>query len=160
MGTGAGVLAVAVAGIVGDRTHHLDDWARKAGIDPRRRPALADEALIKAVRSNQTVLLLWTQSVSARQPGLATTLKPLTANTRKQLDNLGGPVESVKIAAPPASAKAALDAVIDVYERAEKNRTQETLEAVSGDFAQVLASIAASLSQSLVVLKTARKAIA
>ena len=160
MGTGAGVVAVAAIGVVGDRTHRLDDWARKAGIDPRRRPALADEALIKAVRSNQTLLLLWTKSVSAHQPKLAKTLKPLTANTQRQLDNLGGAVSGIDIDAPPSSAKDALDRVIDVYERAEKNRSEETLDAVSGDFAQVLASIAASLAQSIAVLKDARKALA
>lgn len=151
--------AIAGVGLVGDRTHRLDDWSRAVGVDPRRRPSLIDEALIKSVRGNQTVLLMWTQSVSARQPGLATTLKPLTANTQEQLDNLGGAVGSIKIATPPIPPMAALDAVIDVYARAEKNRSQETLEAVSGDFAQVLASIAASLAQSLVVLKAARKAL-
>ena len=158
-GTGAAGLALAGVGIAGDRAHKLDDWARKVGVDPRRRPALADEALIKAVRSDQTVLLLSTQAISTRQPGLATTMKPLTANTRKQLDNLGGPVANVDISAPPASPKTALDAVIDLYARAEKNRSREALEAVSGEFAQVLASISASLAQSLVVLGDARKAL-
>lgn len=167
MGTGAGVVAVAAVGVVGDRAHRLDDWARDLGVNPRRRPSLADEALIKIVRDNQTVLLLWTKAVSARHTTLAATMKPLTANTQKQLDNLGGAVANPPQAggAPsplsaPGSAKAALDAVIQVFEEAEKSRSRETLQAVSGDFAQVLASIAASLAQSLVVLKRARKALA
>ena len=150
---------MAGAGFVGDRTHQLDDLARKIGIDPRRRPSLSDEALIKSVQSDQSVLLLWTQAVADRQPTLAATMKPLTATTRKQLDNLGGPVGGIDLAAPPATPKAALDAVIDVYTRAEKNRSREMLEAVSGQFAQVLASISASLAQSLVVLHDAREAL-
>ncbi|MEO6470352.1 MAG: hypothetical protein ABIR57_00890 [Aeromicrobium sp.] len=160
IGTGAGVVVAAGAAATGAHTHRLDDLARTVGVDPRRRPALSDEALIKRVQADQSVLVLWTQAVSSRQPGLSPSLKPLIAITKTQLEDLGGALTTINVEAPPASPKAALDVVIDVYLRAEKNRSRETIEAISGDFAQVLASIAASLAQSIVVLNKARKSLA
>ena len=159
-GTGAGVVAVAAAAVYGDRVHKLDDLARTIGIEPRRLPALSDEALIKRVRTDQSIVLLSLRAVARRQPGLTKTLTPLITITETQLADLGGAIDNLTFAAAPASAAAALDEVITMQQQSAAKRSKESLDAVSGDFARVLASIAVSLSQSLVVLRNARKAVA
>ena len=159
-GTGAGVVAVAAAAVYGDRVHKLDDLARTIGIEPRRLPALSDEALIKRVRTDQSIVLLSLRAVARRQPGLTKTLTPLITITETQLADLGGAIDNLTFAAAPAPAAAALDEVITMQQQSAAKRSKESLDAVSGDFARVLASIAVSLSQSLVVLRNARKALA
>ena len=159
-GTGAGVVAVAAAAVYGDRVHKLDDLARTIGIEPRRLPALSDEALIKRVRTDQSIVLLSLRAVARRQPGLTKTLTPLITITETQLADLGGAIDNLTFAAAPAPAAAALDEVITMQQQSAAKRSKESLDAVSGDFARVLASIAVSLSQSLVVLRNARKAVA
>lgn len=158
-GTGAGVVAVAGAAFYGDRAHKLDDLARKIGIEPRRLPALSDEALIKSVQTDQSILLLSLRAVARRQPRLTTTLTPLIAITETQLTDLGGAIDNLTVSAPPESAVHALDEVITLQQESAAKRSKESLEAISGDFARVLASIAVSLSQSLVVLHNARQAL-
>jgi len=157
--TGAGIVALAGAAIYGDHTHKLDDLARTIGLEPRRLPADSDMALIKRAQADQTRLLLWTKAVAARQSGLAKMLAPLIANTEAQLADLGGVAANVRVGTPPAMNTAALDSVIVQHERATAKRSKESLEAVSGDFAQVLASISVGLSQSLIVLRNGRKAL-
>ncbi|MBC7596226.1 MAG: hypothetical protein H7288_20245 [Kineosporiaceae bacterium] len=159
LGTGAGVVVVAAAAVYGDRAHKLDDLARTIGIEPRRLPALSDEALIKRVQTDQSIVLLSLRAVAQRQPQLAKTLAPLISITETQLADLGGAIGNLTGAAPPASAADALDDVIAMLQRSAAERSKESLAAVSGDFARVLASIAVSLSQSLVVLRNARKAL-
>lgn len=158
--TGAGVIAVAGAAVYGDRTHQLDDLARQFGIEPRRRPALSDDTLIKSVQTDQSMLLLSMRAVAQRQRGLTKTLAPLITITETQLADLGGVIDSLTVADPPASAVQSLDEVITLQEQSAARRSKESLEAVSGDFARVLASIAVSLSQSLFVLRNARQALA
>lgn len=159
-GTGAGVVAVAAAAAYGHRVHKLDDLARLFGIEPRRRPAPSDEALIKSVQTEQSIALLSMRAVARRQPRLTKTLAPLITITETQLADLGGAIDNLTVAAPPASAVDALDEVITMQQQSAAKRSKESLEAVSGDFARVLASIAVSLSQSLVVLRDARKLLA
>lgn len=159
-GTGAGVVAVAAAAVYGDRAHKFDDLARTIGIEPRRLPALSDEALIKRVQADQSIMLVSLRAVARRQPQLAKTLAPLISITQTQLAGLGGATHNLTIAAAPASAADALDEVITLQQQSAVKRSQESIEAVSGDFARVLASIAVSLSQSLAVLRNARSALA
>lgn len=159
-GTGAGLVALAGAAVYGDRAHRLDDLARKAGLDPRRLPAASDDALIKRVQNDQTMVLMSTLSAAAEHPDLAPTLAPLIKIARTQLADLGGVVSGLHADAPAASSPAALDAVITVHQHAAAKRARDSLDAVSGDFAQVLASISASLAQGVVVLRDARKALA
>lgn len=159
-GTGAGVVVLAGAAAYGDRDHRLDDVAREVGIEPRRLPAESDEKLIRRVQRDQSVLLAWTEAVAAGQSGLAKALAPLIANLKTQLGVLGGVRAGIDIGTPPAAAPAALDSVIVRHERAVAKRAEDSLGSVSGDFAQVLASISVSLSQNVVVLRNAREAIA
>jgi len=165
-GTGAGVLALGGAAVYGDRVHKLDDLARKVGISPQRLAAESDEVIIKKVQNDQSNLLMWTEAVAAKQPGLTRMLAPLIANAQAQLADLGGAAATPQTGGvssqvtPPASAPAALDSVIRMHERAAAKRAEDSLKAISGDFAQVLASISVSLSQSLVVLRNARQALA
>lgn len=159
IGTGAGLAVLAGAGVVGDREHKLDDLARAVGLEPRPEPSAADEALIMVARRDQTKLLAAMQAASTTYPSLTRTLDPLAANARKQLTSLGGAVPNIHSATPPTDPRAALDSVIAIHALAEKNRSHEAIEAVSGAFAQVLASIAASLAQSIVVLQDARRAL-
>lgn len=154
------MVAVAGAAVYGERVHKLDDLARDIGLEPRRLPATSDETLIKSVQTDLSDLLLSTRSVARRQPGLAKTLAPLIDNTAAQLLALGGAIDDLRIGTPPASILAAHDRVITAHTRAAAKLSKQSLEAVSGDFAQVLASIAVSLSQSVVVLRNARRAIA
>ncbi|MGZ5366448.1 hypothetical protein [Aeromicrobium sp.] len=159
-GTGAGVVVLAGVATYGGRDHRLDDVAREVGIEPRRLTAESDERLIKRVQKDQSVLLAWTEAVAAGHSGPAKALAPLIANLKTQLGVLGGVQAGIDIGTPPAAAPAALDSVIIRHERAAAKRAKDSLEAVSGDFAQVLASISVSLSQNVVVLRNARKAIA
>jgi hypothetical protein len=159
LGTGAGVVALAGAAIYGDHAHKLDDLAGKIGLDPQPQSAESDDALIKTVRHDQTVLLSSTRAAAGKHPGLAKTLAPLIENARKQVAELGGVVADVEIGAPQESATAALASLGALYKKAAVERARNSVEAVSGDFAQVLASISAGLSQSVVVLRHARKAL-
>lgn len=159
-GTGAGLVAVAAAAVYGDSVHKLDDLALQLGIEPRRLPALSDDALIKSVQTDQSILLLSLRAVARRQPGLTETLAPLITITETQLADLGGSINNLTVAAAAASAEDALDEVITLHQQSAAKRSKESLEAVSGDFARVLASIAVSLSQSGVVLRNARKVLA
>lgn len=160
LGTGAGVVALAGVAAYGDHAHKLDDLARTVGLDPQPRPAESDDTLIKSVRTDQSVVLASTQAVAAAYPALATALAPLITNVETQLADLGGVTANVDVAAPPAPALAALNQVITVHKRAATSRAKDSLDAVSGDFAQVLASISASLSQGVVVLRRARRELA
>ncbi|MDQ3158354.1 MAG: hypothetical protein M3Q98_16805 [Actinomycetota bacterium] len=157
LGTGAGVVALAGAAIYGDRSHRLDDVARKIGLDPKRLPAESDEKLIRKVQNDQSILLMWTQAVAAKQSGLTKVLEPLIANAEAQLADLGGAAANIDIDDPPEAARAALDSVVTMHDQEAEKRAEDSLQAVSGHFAQVLASISVSLSQSLVVLRNARK---
>lgn len=159
LGTSVGAVAVAGVAVLGDRAHKLDDVARIIGVDPVRKPALSDEALIKRAQADQSILLSSTRAVSERNPDLAKTLAPLISNIEAHVATLGGKMSVLETDPPPSSATAALDSVIKAHEQAAARRSKESLEAVSGGFAQVLASIAVSLSQSIALLRAARKAL-
>ena len=158
-GTGAGVVVLAGAAVYGDRVHRLDDVARSIGLDPKRLPAESDEGLITMVQNDQSVLLMWTQAVAAKQAGLTKILEPLITNAEAQLAALGGAAANIDIDSPPAEAPAALDSVIAMHEEQAAKRAKDSVEAVSGDFAQALASISVGLSQSLVVLRNTREGV-
>lgn len=150
-------MVVAGAAVLGDRAHKLDDVARSIGLNPVRKPALSDEALIRTAQEDQSFLLSSTRAVSDRHPDLAKTLAPLIANIEAHVAALGGMASGPEADPLPASAIDSLDSVIEAHKKAAAGRTKESLEAVSGEFAQVLASIAVSLSQSIRVLQAARK---
>ncbi len=157
MGTGAGVALLAFAGIVGERTHRLDDLARAVGLEPQRRPAEADLALLKRTQIDQSALLSLTVAVSAINTDLTKPLTPLLTNLQTQLKHLGGPLtDSDSVAAPP-NTKVALDLLITQFRRAERARSADSLRTVSGEFAQVLASMSAGLAQTVVVLQGLRR---
>lgn len=158
LGTSAGAVVVAGVAVLGGRTDKLDDVARKLGVDPIRRPALSDEKLIRTAQRDQSVLLSSTRAVSTRHPSLSDTLALLIVNIEAHVEALGGMVRTAD-ATPPASEVEALDSVITAHVEAAAQRTNESLEAVSSDFAQVLASIAVSLSQSIVALRVVRKGL-
>lgn len=160
LGTGAAAVAAAGAAVYGDHTHELDDLARNVGIEPRPLPVESDQLLIKKVQRDHSAVLLWTKAVAARQPGLVKTLDPLVANLQAQIEHLGGVAANLDVAAPPSAATAALDSTITRYEDAAALRAKQALHAASAEFAQILASIAVSLSQGVLLLRNARKALA
>lgn len=158
LGTGAGVAVLAVAGVVGERTHRLDDLARAIGLEPRRRPARSDEALLRGARADLSSVLARTRAISTGQATLADPLAPLLAVTAAQLEQLGGALPGIDTDAPPTGARAAIATLIAAFERAEKARFDESSRAVSSELAQVLASLSASLAQSVAVLRALSKA--
>lgn len=157
MGTGAGIALLAVAGIVGDRTHRLDDLARTVGLEPQRRAADADLAILKRARTDQDALLALTAAVSAAHTNLTKSLTPLLANLQNQLKQLGGPLTDTGKKTAPTDATAALDLLITGFRGSEHARSTAALSAVSGEFAQVLGAMSAGLAQAVVVLKAIRK---
>lgn len=148
---------LAAAGIVGDRTHRLDDLARTVGLEPQRRAAEADLVLLKRARTDQDALLALIAAVSAAHTDLTKPLTPLLTNLQSQLKHLGGPLAGADDLAAPTDAKAALDLLIAQFRQAEQARSTASLNAVSGEFAQVLASMSAGFAQAVVVLQAIRK---
>lgn len=156
LGTGAGVVALAGAAVYGKQAGKLDDLARRAGVDPKRLPADSDKILIAAVREDQTALLVQARSAAAVHTGLAKALAPVIAIAEAQLGQLGGEVRRTATA-PPSSAEAAITAIIQTHKDVADRRGRDAVEAVSGELAQVLASISVSVSQNVVTLRVARK---
>lgn len=157
MGTGAGVALLAVAGVVGGRIHRLDDLARTVGLEPQRRAAEADLAILKRARTDQVALLALTAAVSTAHNDLTKSLAPLMTNLQSQLKHLGGPLSGTANKMVPTDTGAALDLLITDFRGSEHARSSAALNAVSGEFAQVLAAMSAGLAQAVVVLKALRK---
>lgn len=149
-------MALAGAALYGKQAGRLDDLARTVGVDPRRKPADSDKKLLTRVQKAQSALLLQTRAVAQHHRPLATALEPAIARAQAQLGQLGGEVKA-STPAPPDSAEDAINSVITLHKVAADERAGDAVKAVSGEFAQVLASISVSAEQSVVALRAARK---
>lgn len=157
LGTSTSVAVVAGAAVCADRTHRLDDFFRRIGVDPLRQPAESDRAIVVRARRAQSDLLLTTRSASERFPTLTSTLQPLATNLERQLAELGGPDTAARPRDLPGAAQAALAAVTAQFDTVCSSCEREVGAAVSVEFAQLLAAIAAGLAQSLAILTKAAK---
>lgn len=156
LGTGAGVLALGGAAAYGKQAGKLDDLARTVGVDPKRLPADSDKQLIAAARKEHSVLVQQARATATSHTRFAKALAVVITIAETQLGQLGGELE-LTAPAPPDSPEAAITTLTQSYNVAAGQRTKDAVEAVSGEFAQVLASISVSASQVVIVLRSARK---
>jgi len=162
LGTGAALVVAAGAAFAGKRTGRVDEAAEAVGLEPRRLPAESDEALLRQVVRDQGVVLATVSAVASKFPALSASLAPLIEHGEAHLVALGSSTAASTIdldgldAAEPA---AALDHVASIQGQAAKDRARNAINAVSGQFAQVLASISASLTQHVVLLDDAKRAL-
>lgn len=154
--TGMAVAAALGASAVGRVSGHLDDVAKALGIDPLRVSSPADEKVrVQAVR-DQALLLASLSATQRAHASTASALAPMVEHAQTHLVLLGKVAPDDAVRAPPTAATVS-EAIADLIAQtamAEVDRTNDAVAAVSSEFAQLLASIAASLSQRQISLKT------
>lgn len=159
LATGAALVVAAGAAVAGQQTGRLDDGAEAVGLEPRRLPAESDETLLRHVVRDQGLVLATVSAVASKFPALRTSLALLIEHGETHLVVLGSPAAGSTIdlgALAAADSKAALDSVMSNQKQAAKDRAKNALDAVSGEFAQVLAAMSASLTQHVVLLGDVR----
>lgn len=155
IGTVGGFFVAAGAVVVGARTGTLADVADAIGIEPHPEPAEKDKALIRKVRTEQSVLLKTVTAASVETPDLDGVLKPLIENLEQQQKHLGGSDPKADAKPVAKGVTPALTFLVTAHEEASERRASQANAAVSSDFAVVLGAISCGLSQNAAVLKTA-----
>lgn len=143
LATGAGLVVAAAAVGVGARMDRLDDAADAIGLGPHRLPAAPDEVLLKSAVSELAAVTTAVAAVIEARPQLAKRLAPLTQRGREQTAALGKQPGS-----RPAADDVTLDDLAALSRKAAGRMADDAMSAVSGPFAQTLASISAGLLQS------------
>ena len=162
LGTCAALVVAAGAAVAGQQTGRLDEVAEVVGLDPRRLPAETDEALLLHVVHDQGLVLATVSAVASKFPDLRASLALLIEHSEAHLVVLGSPSTGSTIDFGAVSAtepRAALELVASSQEQAAKGRAKDALAAVSGEFAQVLASMSACLTQHVVLIDDARRSL-
>lgn len=162
LGTCAALVVAVGAAVTGQHMGRLDEVADVVGLDPRRLPAESDEALLRHVVHDQGLVLATVSAVASKFPDLRDSLALLVEHGETHLVVLGSPTTGSTIDVGTVSAtepRAALEFVASSQDQAAKGRAKDALAAVSGEFAQVLASMSASLTQHVVLLDDARRSL-
>lgn len=152
-----GLAAVGATGCgLGSRTTSAPTAAPTSGA-----PASADTAdleLLDQARDAVTVMLASVRAARVRHPSLRSPLQPLATLHRRHLDVLDGagrataqtsPVEPAEVR--PRARRALID-VRDAELSLERTLGEQAVAAASGDFARLLASMAAAVAQAVTVL--------
>lgn len=148
LGTGAGIVALAGAGLVAHATHRLDDAADAIGLEPRPRPAPSDDALVVAVAKDQNLVLSAIESTGAEHPDLTARLEPFAKIGQAHVNAVGGTSAVPSAEAIDPDPVAAVKALVTTLSTASAARAKDSAKAVSPDLARVLSSMAAGLAQS------------
>lgn len=151
---GLGVLAgMLAAGCTGDDDDTIPPPGTATASGPIPTPAPTttvdpDTATVDAVRRDEDRLVAAYRSVGQRRPEL----RILQAHHRHHVRLLGGEPSHAAPTRPRQTTRAALKWLRGLETQAAAHRRGDALAAVSGDLARVLAAMAASSAQHVVVL--------
>ncbi|UYM04478.1 hypothetical protein [Solicola gregarius] len=151
--TVGGLAAATLAAGCGAVDDLLDD---DSGSPSPEQSKSADDRLIASALADQERLLARCLAVRAAHHSLRTTLAPIADHHRVHVEILGGdPTKRRARIKVPSSEPKALAALRDLEDAARTRRTSDANRAASGEFARVLAAIAASEAQHVQVLDQA-----
>ncbi|CAN5405109.1 hypothetical protein BH09ACT10_BH09ACT10_07400 [soil metagenome] len=149
LASSGGILAVAAAGGALLATGRLDDAARRAGLDPKPLSAPSDEALAATARRSEAALLATYQAVATTDKALLAHIAAFVPMAQQHLRALGdtGDQANIDIAAAPMALGEQVRLLRQEHSSIRASLSKAAISAVSGEFALVVASIAASHAQ-------------
>lgn len=152
---GAGAATAALAGGCGAAEDVLGNGVRGSAAPPRSGDSSDDRTLASAL-SDQEQVLAYCLAVRAAHKPLRSLLSPLVDHHRTHVQILGGdPSARRPDADVPSNRSKALQHLRGVEHTAARRRSTEASRAQAGEFARVLAGIAASQEQHVYLLDRA-----
>lgn len=153
IGTGAVVLGAGGLLVAGEATGRLDDVADAVGIDPKPQPDAGDTRILRRAARATAALSATVAATATAHPSLDLAL--VTGALGEQLTALGG-AKAPAGAAAPGEQGAALEALVQAFDTARKDRARDAVAAGSPALVQVLASMSAGHAQSVRVVRSLR----